>query len=77
MGSGIFFPLCALPFNILVLVLFFIKGYIKNEETRIYVIMLLSNFFGLIIEIGCTFASMIYDSYPIVSNFIYKSYVAL
>ena len=75
MGSGIFFPLCALPFNILVLVLFFIKGYIKNEETRIYVIMLLSNFFGLIIEIGCTFASMIYDSYPLVSDFIYKSYL--
>lgn len=75
MGSGIFFPISAIPFSILIIFLFFKKGHVNNIETRIYHKLILSNFVGLIIEILCTYASMIYDSYPLISDIIFKSYL--
>ena len=75
MGSGVFFPLSAIPFSILIIVLFFIKGHIDSKETRIFTVLVVSNFFGLIIELLCTIASMIYLSHPNISIIIYKSYL--
>ncbi len=75
MGSGIFFPLCALPFSVLIIILFFRKGHIKNEETRIYSALISSNFLGLLIEILCTFAAFIYKEHPLLSDFINKTYL--
>ena len=37
--------------------------------------LLISNFIGLFIEILCTFASIIYNDYQVISDFIYKSYL--
>lgn len=75
MSSGVFFPLCAIPFSILMIIIFFKKGYIKNSETRIYKILLILNYFGLIIELLCTIASLVYNKTPILSDFIYKTYL--
>ena len=75
MGSGIFFPICALPFSIMILILFFKRGYINNVETRIYKRLIILNFIGLILELLCTFASFIYHSYPFISEFICKTYL--
>ncbi|MCI8778614.1 MAG: response regulator [Bacilli bacterium] len=75
MGSGLFFPICAIPFSILIILLFFYKGHVKNEETRIYSLLIILNFIGLFIEILCTVGSLIYNYYPIISNIIYKTYL--
>ncbi len=75
MGSGIFFPICAIPFSILIMILFFKKGYINNIETKLYKILIITNFVGLILELLCTFASTIYDTNRFLSDFIYKSYL--
>ncbi len=75
MGSGIFFPICAIPFSILINILFFKKGHIDNYETRIYKSLIISNFVGLILELLCSVGSLIYSNYHIVSDFIYKSYL--
>ena len=75
MGSGIFFPLSAVPFSILIMILFFQKEQAKNIETKIYKFLLVSNFIGLIIDILCTYASMIYTIQPFISEIIYKSYL--
>ncbi len=75
MGSGIFFPICAIPFSLLIITLFFKKGHVNNYETRIYGNLILLNFIGLILELSCTFASMIYNKFPVFSNIIYKSYL--
>lgn len=75
MGTGVLFPICAIPFSLLVIVLFLKKGHVNNSETKIYQILIVSNFIGLIIEILCTYASMIYNQLPFISNFIYKSYL--
>ena len=75
MGSGIFFPLSAIPFSILIMVLFFRKEQAKNIETKIYKFLIICNFIGLLIELLCTYASMIYDTQPLISDIIYKSYL--
>lgn len=75
-GDGIIFPLCALPFSFLIVVLFFKKEHINSEETRIYKWLIILNFLGLLIEISCTFASLIYNDFTFISNFIYKLYLA-
>ena len=71
MSSGIYFPICAIPFSLVIIILFYKKGYIKNKETKIYKLLLISNFIGLFIEILCTFASIIYNDYQVISDFIY------
>ena len=47
----------------------------KTTETKIYKYLLLSNFIGLIIEIFCTYASMIRITNPLLSDFILKLYL--
>ena len=75
MGSGIFFPLCALPFSIVIIILFYAKGHIRTKETIIYQVLIISNFVGLIIELLCTYASLVYSVNPLLSNFIFKAYL--
>lgn len=75
MGSGIFFPLCALPFSILVIIIFYIKGHINTKETKIYEVLIISNLIGILIELSCTSASRIYSRYPFISNLNYKAYL--
>lgn len=75
MGTGIYFPLCAIPFSLIIIILYYIKGHIDSKETWIFNTLMISNFIGLFIELLCTFASMIHTTYPLLSNFIYKSYL--
>ena len=74
-GTGIFFPLCALPFSILIICAFFSKKHIDTIENKLFGRLLIINFFGLVIELLCTFASMIYNQYEFLSKFILKSYL--
>ena len=69
------FPLCAIPFSILILIIFYKKGYVNNTETKIYKNLIILNFIGLILEILCAIASIFINYIPNVSNFIYKSYL--
>lgn len=75
MNSGIFFPICAIPFSILIIVLFYKKGHIDNYETRIYSFLIIFNFVGLILELLCTVGSFIYNDYKFVADFFFKSYL--
>lgn len=74
-GSGIFFPISAIPFSILIIFLFIKKGYVVNDETKIYKNLIILNFCGLLIEILCTFASLVYNDFTMLSNIIYKTYL--
>ncbi len=75
MNSGIFFPICAVPFSILIIVLFYKKGHINNYETRIYSLLVILNFVGLILELLCTVGAYIYNDYRLVANFFFKTYL--
>ncbi len=75
MGSGIFFPISAIPFSILTIVLFYLKGHVKNKETKIFEVLIISNLCGLIIELLCTYAALIYGANKIFSILIFKAYL--
>ena len=75
MGTGIFFPICALPFSLILIIIFNVKKHISSKETQIFNTLIVSNLIGLIIEIGCSFATKIYTVYPLLSNLIYKLYL--
>ena len=75
MGTGIIFPICAIPFSILINVLFIKKEHADNYETKIYKLLIISNFIGLILELLCTVGSLIYNQYTIIANAIYKTYL--
>lgn len=75
MSSGIFFPVSALAFSILMIILYFSKETIKSLETKIYKVLIITTFIGLIIELLCTFASYVNGMFPLLSDFILKSYL--
>ena len=75
MGTSIIFPICAIPFSILINVLFIKKEHADNYETKIYKLLIISNFIGLILELLCTVGSLIYNQYTIIANAIYKTYL--
>lgn len=75
MGSGIFFPICALPIIIIILVIFNSKKHVQNLETKIYNYLIITNLVGLIIEILCAVACRYYTTYPVTSYFVLRSYI--
>ena len=76
MGSGIFFPVAALPVSVIIIIVFFTKNRFKSDEVSAYSTLLILNSVGLILEVLCTYASMIYDDYRLISEIIYKLYLA-
>ena len=75
MGSGIYFPISAIAFSILIITVFFIKKPIKSVETKIYKYLLIVNFVGLILELLCTVAAYISNTNFLLSDFILKLYL--
>ena len=56
MASGMYFPISAIPFSILILFLFYYKGHVKTKETKIFSVLIISNLIGLLLEVLCTYA---------------------
>ena len=75
MASGIYFPIAALGFSLLTIITFYVKKPIKSVETKIYKYLMICNFIGLILELNCTFASYISNTFPQTSDFILKTYL--
>ena len=75
MGSVMFFPISALPIIIIIILTFNLKKHIKTTETKIYNMLIITNFIGLIIELCCNLACKYYESNEILSLFVLKSYL--
>jgi len=75
MNTGIYFPLSASLFSILLLISFFSKKHIRTTETTLFSILIVTNFLGLIIELLCTVAAYIHSDFAILSDFILKLYL--
>ena len=75
MGTGIYLPLSALLFSVLIMLMFFVKGHINTFETKLYGVLIITNFIGLILELLCTVGALIYDSNRILADFLLKSYL--
>ena len=71
-----FLTIFCIIFIATLMVVYFLKGRIKNTENRIYVQMLFVNLFGLILQFLNATASYYYDTWPlIISNIIFKLYL--
>lgn len=75
MGSGMFFPISALPIIIIIILTFNLKKHIKTTETKIYNMLIITNFIGLIIELCCNLACKYHESNEVLSLFVLKSYL--
>ena len=75
-GSGIFFPISAIAFILIIVINLLVKPNINSVETRLYKVIAITNLFGLILELLCTVASMIRFSHPLLSDLILKLYLA-
>ena len=75
MGSGIFFPICAIPVALIILITFNIKEHINSKETNLYNRLVLANLIGLIVELMCAWACRIFDSNQILASIILKGYL--
>ncbi len=75
MSSDIWFPIAGLFFSILTIILIVTKSHINSKEINIFKKLLIANFFGLILEILCTYASYIHESNVFLSDFILKFYL--
>ena len=73
-GSGIFFPISAIAFILIIVINLLVKPNINSVETRLYKVIAITNLFGLILELLCTVASMIRFSHPLLSDLILKLY---
>ena len=53
MGNNISYTLCSLFFSIMLIIVFFSKKRLQSVENKIYSWLIITNFFGLIIQISC------------------------
>ena len=70
-----YFPIAGIFFSILLVIVYFSKRKIKTFETDIYGILIITNLVGLISEILCTYAAIIYDEHQLIADFILKLYL--
>ena len=47
--SSLYFQLCSASFFIVLATVYFLKKKIKNSETKLYSILIITNFFGLVL----------------------------
>lgn len=75
MTSGIYFPVCCFFFSLLIMFIYFSKQRIDNIENKLYKVLVISNFIGLIVEILCYFFIRNIDETPFASNFVLRTYL--
>ena len=73
MTSGIYFPVCCFFFSLLIMFIYFSKQRIDNIENKLYKVLVISNFIGLIVEILCYFFIRSIDNTPFISNFVLRT----
>ena len=75
MTSGIYFPVCSIFFNVLIMYIYFSKKRLNNIENKIYKTLLISNFFGLFLEILCYFFIRSISYTPMISDIVLRLYL--
>lgn len=72
MTSSIIFSICSLIYLILIIIVYLSKPRIKNEENKIYLALIFTNLFGLIIEIIATLIRFKFPDMIIVFNLLLR-----
>ena len=75
LSSALYFTICAFLVSTLLLIVFNFKKHANTVSTKMFSILIFINFVSLITEGLCSIGSIIYETYPIVSNLIFKLYL--
>ena len=71
--SLILLQITSLVYVVLLNIFYFMKEHISNLENRIFKCLLVSNVFGLLIELGCFYTVMHMDKIPIINVVVTKA----
>lgn len=71
--SLILLQITSLVYIVLLNIFYFSKEHISNLENRIYKYLLVSNVFGLLIELGCFYTVLHMDTIPIINVVVTKA----
>ena len=74
MYSSLYFQICSLFYIVLLMVIFFSKDKIKSKENKIFSILIVTNFVGLLLDLASTYIALTDLSNPLL-NFISKLYL--
>ena len=75
MIGSIFFQLCSLFYIFLLIVVYFSKKRLKSVENRLYILLAITNFFGLFLDIFSVFTIRNMNTHPILNFYISKFYL--
>lgn len=76
MSSGIFFQLISLIYMSLLIVVYFSKKRLDTIENKIFKVLMITNFIGLVIDIMSVYTIMNMNKIPNMNAFITKLYLA-
>lgn len=74
MYSSLYFQICSLFYIVLLMVIFFSKDKIKSKENKIFSILIVTNFVGLLLDLASTYMALTDLNNPLL-NFISKLYL--
>ncbi len=74
MYSSLYFQICSLFYIVLLMIIFFSKDKIKSKENKIFSILIVSNFIGLLLDLTSTYMALTDVNNPLL-NFISKLYL--
>lgn len=74
MYSSLYFQICSLFYIVLLMVIFFSKDKIKSKENKIFSILIVTNFIGLLLDLASTYIALTDLNNPLL-NFISKLYL--
>ena len=75
MIGSIFFQLCSLFYIFLLIVVYFSKKRLKSVENRLYILLAITNFLGLLLDIFSVFTIRNMNTHPILNFYISKFYL--
>ena len=77
MNSTMFFTICSLFYSLLLIFLISSKKkvYKNNSERKLYNILVISNFIGIIIELLCVVTCRNYKKIPVINSVVLKLYL--
>ena len=71
-----FVTVTCILYMVALIIIYYSKDRIKNEENRIYKKMMIANLVGLFLQLGCSFVSTQYEIIPtVIANSVLKAYL--
>ena len=75
MSSGIFFQVISIIYMILLLIVYYAKQRLDTIENKIFRILMITNFIGLIIDIFSVYTIKVMSQFPILNLIVTKMFL--